>query len=470
MSRTRYALLLATTMFAGAAPAHAQSMADIARELAALRAQVTTLQARVAELEGERAAAAAAQAAAAPAPTAPAAPAQVAAAPPGGPEITFRGGPQITAPGGWSFKPRGRLQLDAAAVSSPEGVSLPGLGFSNRVRRARLGVEGTVPGNLGYRFEVDFANSRVEIVDAYLTMRPADGLTLTLGQHDNFQSLEQLTSELFSSFIERATFNTAFNNERRLGFSANFAHGPVYASLGVFTDNFTDLNDAPAGSGLGDENEAVSIDGRFVFAPRLGDTQLHFGGSAHYRDQSGLAESGTTTRYRARPLTRTSNVFFIGTPALLVDAETNYGVEFAAIHGPFHAAAEAYWMEASRLNGPTPTFFGGYAEVGWYITGETRGYRNGAFDRTRVLRPLSAGGPRAFQINLRYDRLDLSDAGVTGGSQNAFLASLIWIPSDYMRFLLNYGHVAYHDAVIPAALGDRDYAVDVLGARAQFDF
>jgi phosphate-selective porin OprO/OprP len=88
-------------------------------------------------------------------------------------------------------------------------------------------------------------------------------------------------------------------------------------------------------------------------------------------------------------------------------------------------------MEASRLVGPTPTFFGGYAEVGWYITGETRGYRNGAFDRTRVLRPLSAGGPGAFQVNLRYDRLDLSDAGVTGGSQNAYLASLIWIPSDY---------------------------------------
>ena len=466
MTRTTYALLLATTMFAGAAPAHAQSQTDIAAELAALRAQVTALQTRVAELENDRAAAAIA-APVAPAATAPAQPA-AAAAP--GPEISFRGGPQITAPGGWSFKPRGRVQIDAAYVSSPDGVNLPGLGYSNRLRRGRLGVDGTVPGNLGYRFEIEFANGGVEIVDAFVTMRPANGLTLTLGQHDPFQSLEQLTSELFSTFIERASFNTAFNNERRLGLSATLARGPVMASLGVFTDNLGDLNDAPAGSGLGDENGSVSVDGRFVFAPMVGGTQLHFGASAHVRDQSGLAESGTVTRYRVRPLTRTSNVRFIGTPGLLVDTETDYGVEFAAIHGPFHAVAEGHWMEAGRLVGPTPTFFGGYAEVGWYITGETRGYRNGAFDRTRVLRPLSAGGPGAFQVNLRYDRLDLSDAGVTGGSQNALLASVIWIPSDYMRFLLNYGHVAYRNAIVPAALGDRNYAVDVLGARAQFDF
>jgi hypothetical protein len=30
--------------------------------------------------------------------------------------------------------------------------------------------------------------------------------------------------------------------------------------------------------------------------------------------------------------------------------------------------------------------------------------------------------------------------------------------------------MSYDDAVIPAAGGDRDYSVDVLGARAQIDF
>jgi phosphate-selective porin OprO/OprP len=50
------------------------------------------------------------------------------------------------------------------------------------------------------------------------------------------------------------------------------------------------------------------------------------------------------------------------------------------------------------------------------------------------------------------------------------MASLIWIPTDYVRFLVNYARLSYDDAAIPALGGDRDYGVDVLGARAQIDF
>ena len=39
-----------------------------------------------------------------------------------------------------------------------------------------------------------------------------EGLVLTVGQHNNFQSLEELTSSRFSSFIERAAFTDAFND------------------------------------------------------------------------------------------------------------------------------------------------------------------------------------------------------------------------------------------------------------------
>jgi phosphate-selective porin OprO and OprP len=451
MTRSVKALLLATAIAAGAAPAQAQE-ADVAAEIAALRAEVQSLRTRVTELEAQQA----------PVPAAP--PVQTAAA--AAPEVRFRGAPQITAPGGWSFKPRGRVQIDAASVSSPAGVTLPGLGFSNRLRRGRIGVEGTVPGDFGYRFEVDFANGGVEVVDAYLTWRPASGLTLTAGQHDNFQSLEHLTSDLFTSFVERASFSSAFNFERRLGVSGTLARGPVVASLGVFADNIADLTDAAGG----DQDEAVSIDGRLVFAPRIGSTQLHIGGSAHWRDQGSLAANGVTTRYRNRPLTRTANVRFIGTPALAVDAESDYGVELALIHGPVHAVAEGHWLTADLVAGPSPTFFGGYAEVGWFITGETRGYRGGQFDRTHVLHPVGGGGFGALQANLRYDRLDLSDAGVIGGRQDAFLASLAWNPNDYVRFLINYGRARYRDAVIATPTGDRGYGIDVLGARAQFDF
>ena len=456
MTRTAFAaaLLAATAL---AAPASAQ--ADTASEIAAMRAEIAALQAKVEALE---AAAASASRPSTPAPVPVPVPVPAPAAQASMP--AWRGAPTFTSEGGWSFKPRGRIQYDAGWVGRPDGVADRGLGFSNELRRLRLGAEGHIPGGFNYKFEVDFAESAVEIVDATVGYNAGGGFGLTLGQHNPFQSLEELTSSRFSSFIERAAFTDAFNFERRVGLSAAYAKGPLIANVGIFTDNVADLDE--------DDNNAIGVDGRIVFAPKMGDTQLHFGGSAHWRDNRDLAANGLTTRYRQRPLIHSTDVRFIGTPAIVVDRETSYGLEAAAIHGPFHAVAETHWLEADPLapGGAKANFSGGYAEVGWYLTGETRGYRNGLFDRTRVLRPVGDGGFGAVQINLRYDHLDLNNGGLIGGKQTGYLASLIWIPQDYVRFMINYGRLAYDDATLPAAGGDRDYKVDVIGARAQIDF
>ena len=370
-----------------------------------------------------------------------------------------------------TFKPFGRLQYDVGHVGSPDGVTDRGLGFGSEVRRARLGAEGTIPGGFGYKLEIDFAGNEVEITDAFLSYKASKSLGLTLGQHNNFQSMEELTSSRFLSFMERAAFTDAFNFERRVGLSATWSSGDLLAQGGVFTDNIEDLADAQDAVGLGDENNAVSADGRIVYAPKIGGTQLHLGASAHWRDNGDTAASGPATRYRQRPFVHTSNSRFLATPGLRVGQETNYGFEAALLRGPFHAVAEAHWLNADTLTpGLSPTFFGGYAEIGWFITGESRGYKGGRWDRTKVRRPVGDGGIGAFQINLRYDHLDLNDGGIAGGRQRGYEASLVWIAQNHVRFLLNYGHLRFDDAAIAATGGDRDYGIDVFGARAQVDF
>ena len=443
MLRTRYiAALLAAAL---AAPVQAQT-GDVGAELAAMRAKIAELESQVAALK--------AAPLAVPAPAPAAAPAKAAS-----------GG------GGVTVKPFGRLQYDFGHVESPDGVDDRGLGFGNEIRRARLGVEGSVPGGFGYKLELDFADNEVEITDAFLSYKASKTLGLTLGQHNNFQSLEELTSSRFLSFMERAAFTDAFGFERRVGLSATWTGGDLIAQAGVFTDNIEDLSNAQDAAGLGDENDARSVDGRLVYAPKSGKTQLHFGGSIHLRDNGDAAATGPATRYRQRPFVHTSNTRFLATPGLRVEDETNYGLEAAFLSGPLHAAAEAHWLRADTLTpGLSPTFFGGYAEVGYFLTGETRGYKGGRWDRTKVLKPVGGGGLGAFQINLRYDHLDLNDGGITGGRQQAYGASLIWIPQDHVRFLLNYGHLRYRDAAVPAAGGDRSYGIDVFGARAQVDF
>src|SRR5688572_28544974 len=74
---------------------------------------------------------------------------------------SWKGAPQFEdKEAGWSFKPRGRLQYDVGFIENPnDAIVTRNLGFNARARRIRLGAEGTIPGGLGYKFEMDFANA-----------------------------------------------------------------------------------------------------------------------------------------------------------------------------------------------------------------------------------------------------------------------------------------------------------------------
>ncbi|WP_061923595.1 OprO/OprP family phosphate-selective porin [Altererythrobacter epoxidivorans] len=458
----RISLAAAALSCTMATPVLAQGKDSATDELAALRAELARLSARVDQLETEldqaetkaeaatAAAAAASQSAASASESAAAAQASADKAP----SIKFKGAPLIEAAGGWSFKPRGRLQYDAGFTNAPGSTGRED-GFGNEVRRARLGVEGDIPGGFGYKFEIDFAGNETEITDAILTYEDG-GLKVNVGQHNNFQGLEELTSSRFISMMERAAYTDAFGFERRVGTSVQYSGGNVLVQGGLFTDNISDLS-----------NKNWSADGRVVFMPKMGDTQLHFGGSLHFTDLVG----GSTVRYRQRPFVHFTGERFINTGTLGADGETGYGLEAAAINGPFHAAAEGYWQKVDMPIGDDPTFFGGYAEVGYFLTGgDSRGYKGGTFDRVKPANPVGAGGIGAIQLNLRYDYLDLNDAGIVGGQQSGFGVSMIWTPTDYTRFMMNYGKMSYDDAVYAASGGDTSYDVDAFGVRAQVDF
>ena len=461
-------LLLAASVSAMlfAQPALAQDNAELAAELAEMRATMAAMAERIDSLEAELAeaeakadvavtqAAAASQAASTASETATAAVAAAGAADAGA-SIAFKGAPEIKADGGWSFKPRGRLQYDAGFTSVPSSTGRSD-GFGSEARRARLGVSGDMPGGFGYKFEVDFAGNDVAVTDALISYEAGDA-EIAVGQMNNFQSLEELTSSLHTSFIERAAFTDAFGFERRVGAAATFSSGDVLIQTGLFTDNMEDLS-----------NKNWSADGRVVFSPKAGDAQLHFGGSVHYSD----LEAGETVRYRQRPLVHFTSERFVNTGNLGATSEFGFGLEGAFIAGPFHGVVEGHWQNVNLPMGAAdPTFFGGYAEVGYFLTkGDTRGYKGGKFDRTKPANPVGEGGMGSVQLNARYDRLDLSDAGIVGGTQDGYFLSLVWKPTDYTMLLANYGKLDYSNAVHPTATGDTGYNVDVVGVRAQIDF
>ncbi|ASP30345.1 hypothetical protein CHH26_08990 [Qipengyuania flava] len=440
---TRLSLMAAALSCTMSTPLLAQDVTLPADELAAMRAQLAAMNARIDQLEGELAAtkteaAEAGQVVDAPAPAADSEPVST-----------------LAKSDGWSFKPRGRLMFDAGFTNAPDSTGASD-GFGNEVRRARLGASGDMPGGFGYKFEVDFAGNEISVADAILSYENGP-IEIAIGQHNNFQSLEELTSSLHTTFIERAAFTDAFGFERRLGASITYARGDVLAQAGVFTDNLEDTDSKNRGA-----------DARIVFMPKAGDTQLHFGGSFHYND---LDDPAAQLRYRQRPLVHFTSQRFIDTRSMGANSETGYGLEAAAIAGRFHAAAEGYWQSVDMPGVPDdPSFFGGYVEAGVFLTDDTRGYKGGKFDRTKPSSPVGEGGIGSVQFTLRYDHLDLNDAGIVGGRQAGYFAALVWKPTDYTALMLNYGRLQYTDAILPTAGGDTSYGVDAIGMRAQIDF
>ena len=373
---------------------------------------------------------------------------------------------------GFSFKPRGAIQLDAGYVGFPNGKNLNGtvgglaynnLGWNSRARRLLIGADGTLPGGFRYSAEFNFAQGSVDYEDIFIAYDFKHvPLTVQVGNIYPFSSLETMTSSKFTSFMERASFTDAFSMNRRLGVGLTFSDKKTDSwifQLGLFNQ--------PINEGANFNRTGWEADVRGVYSPLLGSTRLHVGGSFHYRVNNKDAQN---ERLRSRPTTQITDQRFVDTNAISAKSDTVAGIELAAIHKSLHFAGEYQktWInsyEPGTTFGPNdgtgggaflvgdPSFWSAYAEIGYYFTGETRGYKGGRFDRTKVLHPFNEGGWGALQANARIDLTELRDRVgdaplpalafatpyyVNGGKQAAYQLSVIWNPTDYLRFMAQY--------------------------------
>ncbi|MFM2409238.1 MAG: hypothetical protein RL481_66, partial [Pseudomonadota bacterium] len=337
MSFIRFALFsgAAAVSLAAATPAFAQS--DDA-ELEKLRSEVADLKAQLAAISAKLDAVAAAPAPAAATPVA----AKPADAPKKAPEIAFKGAPEIKGEGGWSFKPRGRIHYDVGTISTPGAYNVNrNLGFASRVRRVRLGMEGTVPGNFGYKVEADFANSGVAFGDVWFTYNPNNAPIVVRAGNFELNNLEQISSSNFVTFTERSAFNEAFINARRLGAALTVFNkdDSLRADIGIFAGHAIDSSI--------DNNGWIGA-ARLVYAPKALGGQLHLGLNYQYRDFAsnnggvanasvGSASTNQLARYRARPNTQLTDVRFVDTGSFAASSDQILGIEFAGIWKGFYA-------------------------------------------------------------------------------------------------------------------------------------
>ena len=150
-------------------------------------------------------------------------------------------------------------------------------------------------------------------------------------------------------------------------------------------------------------------------------------------------------------------------------------LEGAVQYGSFHVASEWAQLTAkdAASDGGNATFWGGYIEAGWFITGEEKPLTlsKGAWGRPKVNKPVHEGGMGAWQVAARFDRVDLTGYGVYGGEQDTYLMGLNWYLNRHSRFMANYAHTTFDKAFNVAANGaDGSNDADAVTLRVQIDW
>ena len=365
-----------------------------------------------------------------------------------------------TADGNFSFKFGGRVMWDAQWFSQDD-VSKAAYGDledGTEFRRVRLYFSGDIYKDFFFKLQTDFAGGDVALKDAYLGMKNIPALGhIKVGHFKEPFGLEELTSSKYITFIERSMPIEAFAPSRNAGIMIynDALSKRLFWAAGVFRD--------VDGTGLSLADRGYAITARLAGTPYFaekGKKLLHLGAAYSHRVQPDDA-----ARYRSRPECHLSSKRFVDTHSIsLVDSVDLLGFEAAMVLGPFSVQGEYI---AAMVNGNSPDydFSGWYVQASYWLTGEHRKYKDGAFSRVSPKKNFGFGegsGWGAWEVAARYSQLDLNDGTVGGGKESNWTLGLNWHLNPNMRIMFNY----IHAGTDKPDNGD----ADIFGMRFQVDF
>jgi phosphate-selective porin OprO/OprP len=194
----------------------------------------------------------------------------------------------------------------------------------------------------------------------------------------------------------------------------------------------------------------------------------------YVRDPDPLGSSGV-----AVPTLVEGTPFFVDTGILRkVSLVNTYGTEALWVHGPLSWQTEVMGQHIDSAEISNALLWGGYSQVGFFLTGEHRPYdrKLGAIDRVIPNRSLNKkrDGWGALEIAARWSYLDLTDREVRGGTMDNATFGLNWFVNPYCKVVFNYIHSNSESRKIRngVVIGNEliEARTDAYGLRCQFDF
>jgi len=375
--------------------------------------------------------------------------------------------------GNFTFKPRGVVEADYVAFLERKG----GYDYNNGtgLRRARIGLEGTAFKKFNYRIEVDFAGNVVTLTDAYLQYVASPKWLITAGQFKAPFGLESNNSDNYNTFMERGMFTNAFGNagaERRIGAAVAYTTDTLNASVGVFGENES-VGRSSTAPATHTPDESWGVNGRATWEPVFDTGKIvHVGASGYYRTALRSGDTEDAVRLSDRPNIRVDNGNIADSGVVTgVKSLTYLGGEAATVFGPVTLAGEygRLWLDRPAFS--NESFDGFYVYGSWFITGETRPFKNGNFDRVKPFNNFGGNGFGALELALRYDRLDLSNTPVTaraGNKAQSWTLGLNWYLNPYAKLMFNWVRFSGNNTPLDP-IGSKTRG-DALATRLHYDF
>jgi phosphate-selective porin OprO/OprP len=406
--------------------------------------------------------------------------------------IEDQGGPKevpiITKP---THKIGGRIYWDNlwASQSATNMTAANGPGnLRNRTRfdTARIYIEGQVFENVNYKFQMAFGESMFPVFkDVYIQVNELPLLGhFRVGHFKEPFGLEQSTSSRFITFMERtlADMYVPARNQGLMAFNSIYDSDNAHWYLGTFRSESSDREPD-------DQEDGADwvVTGRIAWCPIYDEPSggryvIHVGAAGSYRNYG-----DETVRYVqdvGLDLTSATTTvgLFVDTDPVMVDDVTLLGFEAAAIWGPVHIAGEFIQSRMRLTGGGDAILNGGYVEVGYFLTGENRGYNRSSqsFDRVKPFEPFFrvrttdgiCRGRGAWQIAYRWARTDATDGAVTGGSFENHSLGVNWYLNSHARIMANFIHATNY--VTPTTAGPvggvNGGSANAFGMRFQIDY
>lgn len=380
-------------------------------ELAQLKAQVESLQAKINELEERTDAQSDVNVETA---------GQLDKLNTGGAKVETKGGIKVTsADKKFEASVGGRIHFDTYAFDRDD-ANVTG---TTEFRRARLTLAGKAMG-WEYKLENDFAagGGHDGFRDVYIA-KSALGGKFTIGHFKPYRGMEELTSSNELTMMERpfASASGLFNGRQ-------FRQGVGYLTAGDnYTFGVTAFNNRDAATS---RNEGVGAAMRATFAPINSDNStLHFGLSASTENgNKGSADMKASVSYAGR---RGPSQTIATATGISGDSIDHVGLEAAGAFGPLFFQSE---YAKAKFNRPldsqdVETF---YVMGSWLLTGQHKPYKSGA----GVFGSPKTGDAGAWELTARYDTIENKD--IDGMEVSATTVGLNYYVNSNVRFMFNY--------------------------------